>query len=362
MREGSGPRHGGSSCCEVKTARPVAARRPFAPFAAPARYRRGVQKAPETSRCYRRLARCCESRALSFPEPRISCRNAAPAVPRAQLPQTHRHMTDDGRPTVRPWSPERLVYQHEGLSANQMALLAIMKCTPKIKTRKEKIRFTGWPTLALLEYVDDARRSAGGRWRLAMGTKSGCGLKTCRRSTIFTCCCSHRSVRPRQPVVSAPWAAVVVERYVGPFAGLLPRLGGVLARAGIQGGLACKPPTFTLEPGRTADRELGRPLSMCITNDRRLRTKGDYLSLSPEEQAFLANQERCLTGFGWPGPDRDRRPAWRPRPPEGFPALDGLLCSASATAIIRCPALIRLLRHQWTWLGGPTCGPRGHRP
>jgi hypothetical protein len=230
MREGSGPRHGGSSCCEVKTARPVAARRPFAPFAAPARYRRGVQKAPETSRCYRRLARCCESRALSFPEPRISCRNAAPAVPRAQLPQTHRHMTDDGRPTVRPWSPERLVYQHEGLSANQMALLAIMKCTPKIKTRKEKIRFTGWPTLALLEYVDDARRSAGGRWRLAMGTKSGCGLKTCRRSTIFTCCCSHRSVRPRQPVVSAPWAAVVVERYVGPFAGLLPRLGGVLAR------------------------------------------------------------------------------------------------------------------------------------
>ena len=101
---------------------------------------------------------------------------------------------------------------------------------------------------------------------------------------------------------------------------------------------------------------------MCIINGRRLRTKGDYQSLSPEEQAFLADQERCLTGFGWPGRDRDRRSAWQSLPPEGFPALDGLLCSASATAIIRCLALIRLLRHQWTQLGGPTCGPRGHRP
>jgi hypothetical protein len=75
---------------------------------------------------------------------------------------------------------------------------------------------------------------------------------------------------------------------------------------------------------------------MCIINGRRLRIKGDYQSLSSEEQAFLADQERCLTGFGWPGRDRDRRPTWRPRPPERFPALDGLLCSASATAIIRC--------------------------
>ena len=46
-----------------------------------------------------------------------------------------------------------------------------------------------------------------------------------------------------------------------------------------------------------------------------------------------------------------RLAAWRPRPPEGFPALDGLLCSASATDIIRCPALIRLMRHQWTRQG-----------
>ena len=52
------------------------------------------------------------------------------------------------------------------------------------------------------------------------------------------------TARPRQPLVSVPWAAVVVERYVGPFAGLLPHLGGVLSRAGVQGGLAFKPPTL----------------------------------------------------------------------------------------------------------------------
>ena len=44
-----------------------------------------------------------------------------------------------------------------------------------------------------------------------------------------------------------------------------------------------------------------------------------------------------MTGFGWPGRGRDRRPACQPRPPEGFPALDGRLCSASATDIIMSP-------------------------
>ena len=121
------------------------------------------------------------------------------------------------------------------------------------------------------------------------------------------------------------------------------------SRAGVPGKLAFRPPTFTLEPGRPPDRRLGKPVSMVSRFDgRRLRTTGDYRSLSPEEQVYLADQQRCYTGFGWPGRDRDRRPAWRPRPPEGFPALDGLLCSASATDIIRCPALIRLMRHQWT--------------
>ena len=121
------------------------------------------------------------------------------------------------------------------------------------------------------------------------------------------------------------------------------------SRAGVPGELAFRPPTFTPEPGRPTDRPFGRPVSMLSRFDgRRLRTTGDYRSLSPEEQVYLADQQRCYTGFGWPGRDRDRRPAWRPRPPEGFPALDGLLCSASATDIIRCPALIRLMRHQWT--------------
>jgi len=37
--------------------------------------------------------------------------------------------------------------------------------------------------------------------------------------------------------------------------------------AGVQGGLAFKPPTFTLEPGRPTDPGLGSPLSMCIIFD-----------------------------------------------------------------------------------------------
>ena len=56
-------------------------------------------------------------------------------------------------------------------------------------------------------------------------------------------------------------------------------------------------------------------------------------------------------------------PAWRPRPPDAFPILDGLLCSIPATDLIQCPALISLLRYKWTsegWqdpLGGPVIDP-----
>ena len=31
-----------------------------------------------------------------------------------------------------------------------------------------------------------------------------------------------------------------------------------------------------------------------------------------------------------------------------FPVLDGLLCAVSATGLIRCSTLIRLLRNKWT--------------
>ena len=42
-----------------------------------------------------------------------------------------------------------------------------------------------------------------------------------------------------------------------------------------------------------------------------------------------------------------RRPAWRSRPPESFPILDGLLCCISATDII-WEILIRFLFQDWT--------------
>ena len=90
---------------------------------------------------------------------------------------------------------------------------------------------------------------------------------------------------------------------------------------------------------------------------------GDYRHLSSDERAYLDAQERCWTGFRWPGRDRDRRPAWRPRPPDAFPILDGLICSIPATDLIQCPALISLLRYKWTsegWqdpLGGPVIDP-----
>ena len=41
---------------------------------------------------------------------------------------------------------------------------------------------------------------------------------------------------------------------------------------------------------------------------------------------------------------------------QSFPTLNRLLCSASATDIIRCLALIRLMRHLWTQHA--ICGPR----
>ena len=41
------------------------------------------------------------------------------------------------------------------------------------------------------ERISNDQSCIPGRWGLAMGTRSGCGLKTCKRSTIFTRCCSR---------------------------------------------------------------------------------------------------------------------------------------------------------------------------
>jgi hypothetical protein len=87
------------------------------------------------------------------------------------------------------------------------------------------------------------------------------------------------------------------------------------SRAGVQGRLAFKPPLFTVAPGLPTDPGMGMPWSMRIINSRRLRTVGDYRSLSPEEVL-------------------------------DFPVLDGLLCAVSATDLIRCSTLI--LRNKWT--------------
>jgi hypothetical protein len=84
-------------------------------------------------------------------------------------------------------------------------------------------------------------------------------------------------------------------------------------RAGVQGGITFQAPPVTLDPGVPTDLLLGRPKSMRFINGRKLRTVGDYRKLSPAERSYLDDQERCWTGFGWPGRDRDRRPAWRPR-------------------------------------------------
>ena len=121
-----------------------------------------------------------------------------------------------------------------------------------------------------------------------------------------------------------------------------------IARAGVAARLTFQAPRATLDPGLSTDPRLGRPMSMRFINGKRLRTKGDFRNLSPADRAYLDDQGRCWTGFGWPGRDRDRRPAWRPRPPDGYPIMDGLRCSIPVTALIQCPALISLLRYQWT--------------
>ena len=121
-----------------------------------------------------------------------------------------------------------------------------------------------------------------------------------------------------------------------------------IARAGIQDGLTFQAPPITIDPGVPTDHLLGRPKSMRFVNGRKLRTVGDYRNLSPAERAYLDDQERCWTGFGWPGRDHDRRPAWRPRPSDGYQLSDSLRCSVPVTALVQCPALISLLRHHWT--------------
>ena len=107
-------------------------------------------------------------------------------------------------------------------------------------------------------------------------------------------------------------------------------------RAGVTDGLTFQPPRVTLDPGRPTDRQLGRPTSMRYINGRKLRTVGDYRNLSPAERAYLDDQERCWTGFGWPGRDRDRRrlgvrgPSKGTRSPTAcaVPSLSPLLSSA----------------------------------
>ena len=50
-------------------------------------------------------------------------------------------------------------------------------------------------------------------------------------------------------------------------------------------------------------------------------------------------------------------------PNDGYPIMDGLRCSVPSPALIQCPALISLLRYQWTsdgWedpLGAPDLDP-----
>ena len=97
-------------------------------------------------------------------------------------------------------------------------------------------------------------------------------------------------------------------------------------RAGVQGGITLQAPPVALDPGVPTDPLLGRPKSMRFINGRKLPTVGDYRNLSPAERSYLDDQERCWTGFRWPGRDRDRRPAWRPRPLDGYPLSDSLRC------------------------------------
>ena len=122
-------------------------------------------------------------------------------------------------------------------------------------------------------------------------------------------------------------------------------------RAGVQGGITLQAPPVALDPGVPTDPLHGRPKSMRFINGRKLRTVGDYRNLSPAERSYLDDQERCWTGFGWPGRDRDRRPAWRPRPLDGYPLSDSLRCAVPLPALVKCPALISLLRYHWTSQG-----------
>ena len=85
------------------------------------------------------------------------------------------------------------------------------------------------------------------------------------------------------------------------------------SRAGVQCRLAFKPPLFTVAPGLPTDPGMGMPWSMRIINGRRLRTVGDRRNLSPDERAYLEDQNRCWTNFGWPGRDRDRGGPGLPR-------------------------------------------------
>ena len=71
-----------------------------------------------------------------------------------------------------------------------------------------------------------------------------------------------------------------------------------IERAGVTDRLNFQAPSVTLDPGLPADRQLGRPTSMRSINGRKLRTVGDYRNLSPAEQAYLDDQERCWTGLG----------------------------------------------------------------
>ena len=49
--------------------------------------------------------------------------------------------------------------------------------------------------------------------------------------------------------------------------------------------------------------------------------------------------------------DRDRRQAWCPRSAESYLLSHCLHCFVPATVLVQCPALISLLRHQWTSQG-----------
>ena len=122
-------------------------------------------------------------------------------------------------------------------------------------------------------------------------------------------------------------------------------------RAGVQGGITFQAPPVTLDPGVPTDPLLGQPKSMRFIDGRKLSTVVNYRNLSPAERSYLDDQERCWTGFGWPGRVRDRRPAWSLRPSNGYLLSDSLRCAVPVTDLVKFPALISLLRHHWTSQG-----------